>query len=339
MPTGVQFAYVNADSNNSPDYSSDTLTSDVLGTVAGGETYTLTVAVGNRADAPLSDNGTYTISLLDGGTVLASQSYAGSSITPGTWYEPEPCLYNFRQCGYRQSPGSTGLRHCRLHVRQYVRSGRFYQCTANGGAQNTPAAPSGLTATAASTSEIDLNWTNNDAILNDETGFQIDQATNSDFSTGLTTVTVGANVITYRSTGLASGTTYYYRVRATNDVGDSANTPTASALTAALGTPVAVAVPDGNFTDTPGNYINATASGGGGTFTSPMNATLSGWAITATPSTANGGYYALGGWDPYGVVDSVTSSGASPSTNNAPWLGNQPASTYNAFIYYPGEAV
>ena len=24
-------------------------------------------------------------------------------------------------------------------------------------------------------------------------------------------------------------------------------------------------------------------------------------------------------------------------TNNAPWLGNQPASSYHAFMYYPGE--
>ena len=59
------------------------MTSAVLGTVAGGQTYTLTVAVGNRLDVPYANNGTYTISLLDGGTVLASQSYAGSSIAAG----------------------------------------------------------------------------------------------------------------------------------------------------------------------------------------------------------------------------------------------------------------
>ena len=78
-----------------------------------------------------------------------------------------------------------------------------------------PAAPSGLTATAASSSQINLSWTDNSS---DETGFQIDQATSSDFTQGLTTVTVGANVTTYIATGLASGTTYYYRVRATNAV-------------------------------------------------------------------------------------------------------------------------
>ena len=84
-----------------------------------------------------------------------------------------------------------------------------------------PAAPSGLTATAASSSQINLSWTNN---ANNQTGFQIDQATSSDFTQNLTTVTVGANVTTYSATGLSAGTTYYYRVRATNANGDSANT-------------------------------------------------------------------------------------------------------------------
>ena len=104
-------------------------------------------------------------------------------------------------------------------------------CHADGrGAHATPAAPSGLTATAASSSQINLSWTNNS---NNETGFKIDQATSSDFTQGLTTVTVGANTTTYNATGLAAGTTYYYRVRATNANGDSANTSTASATTTA----------------------------------------------------------------------------------------------------------
>ena len=102
--------------------------------------------------------------------------------------------------------------------------------TASATTQGTiPAAPSGLTATAASSSQIDLSWTNN---ANNQTGFQIDQATSSDFTQGLTTVTVGANVTTYNATGLSASTTYYYRVRATNSYGASANTATASATTA-----------------------------------------------------------------------------------------------------------
>ncbi len=90
-----------------------------------------------------------------------------------------------------------------------------------------PAVPSNLAATVISTSRIDLNWTDNSST---ETGFEIDRATNSSFTSGLTTFTVGADVTTYQSTGLTYGTTYYYRVRATIGGGnDSADSSTASA--------------------------------------------------------------------------------------------------------------
>ena len=63
---------------------------------------------------------------------------------------------------------------------------------------------------------------------------------------------------------------------------------------------------------------------------------MSGWSISANPSTANGGFYA--GWEPYGVVDNVTSgSGVSPFNSNAAWHRQSAGSSYNAFIYYPGE--
>ena len=98
---------------------------------------------------------------------------------------------------------------------------------------------------------------------------------------------------------------------------------------------LSIPVPDGDFSaDAAANCINSNA-GGGLTFTAPMTATLSGWAITALPSTANGGLYSA--WEPCGAVDNITSSGAAPFGNNAPWVGNQPASAYNALMYYPGE--
>ena len=200
-------------------------------------------------------------------------------------------------------------------------------------AYTVPAAPSGLTATAVSTSQINLSWTNN-ADTN-ETGFQIDQATSADFTQGLTTVTVGANATTYSATGLSAGTTYYYQVRAINPVYSSANSTSTAAMTAFVGAPVAVAVPDGNFaSDATTYYMNP---GSGVTLTSPTTFPLSGWAISANPSTANGGLYESGGLAPIAGVDSVSSSGVSPWPNSASELGNQPASSYNAFIYFPGE--
>ena len=103
-------------------------------------------------------------------------------------------------------------------------------------------------------------------------------------------------------------------------------------------TTVAITVPDGNFSsDTPAGYINNYSHAGGLTFTAPMTGTLSGWALSAAPSTENGGYYNSGGWDPYGVVDNVTSGGSSPQNDNAAYIGSQPSSTYHDFEYYPGE--
>jgi len=95
--------------------------------------------------------------------------------------------------------------------------------------QNLPAAPSNLTATAVSSSQINLTWADNSS---NETGFAIDVATSSSF-TGATTLTVGANVTGAGISGLAAGTTYYFRVRATNGAGASANSGTASATTTA----------------------------------------------------------------------------------------------------------
>ena len=91
-----------------------------------------------------------------------------------------------------------------------------------------PIAPSGLVASASSQSQIQLSWTDNST---DESGFYIDQASTSGFSTGLVTRSVGANVSSFTATGLASASTYYFRVRAYKAVGASANTLPASATT------------------------------------------------------------------------------------------------------------
>ena len=81
-----------------------------------------------------------------------------------------------------------------------------------------PAAPSGLHATTVTSSEVDLAWT--DASTNED-GFKIERKTGAGGAWSQIG-TVGANVTTYQDTGLAEGTTYFYRVRAYNDIGNSA---------------------------------------------------------------------------------------------------------------------
>jgi hypothetical protein len=90
---------------------------------------------------------------------------------------------------------------------------------------NPPAAPSNLTATAVSSSTIDLSWTDN---ANDETSFNIERSLDGNFSP---LISVGANVVSYSDTGLSPDTIYWYRVNAENASGTSAWSNTASATT------------------------------------------------------------------------------------------------------------
>jgi hypothetical protein len=94
-----------------------------------------------------------------------------------------------------------------------------------------PAAPSSLSATAVSSSQINLAWTDN---ASNENGFTIERATGSGAFSAL--ATVAANVTSYQSTGLAASTAYSYRVRASNAGGNSAYSNTASATTQAVST-------------------------------------------------------------------------------------------------------
>jgi len=91
-----------------------------------------------------------------------------------------------------------------------------------------PAAPSGLTATAVSSSQIDLRWQDNS---DNEDGFKIERRTGAESYTVIDTV--GAEVENYSDTGLDPNTTYYYRVRAFNIAGYSGYSNEASATTPA----------------------------------------------------------------------------------------------------------
>jgi hypothetical protein len=86
-----------------------------------------------------------------------------------------------------------------------------------------PSAPSSLSATPASSSQVNLAWTDN---ANDESGFRIERS--ADAVSFAEIATVGANVTSYANSGL-SATTYYYRIRSYNAAGNSAYSNTASA--------------------------------------------------------------------------------------------------------------
>jgi subtilisin family serine protease len=121
--------------------------------------------------------------------------------------------------------------------------------------QATPAAPSNLTATAVSSSQINLTWTDNAV---NETGFKLERST--DGVNFMQSNILFKNWQSFSVTGLAPSTTYHFRLRAYDGPNHSAYSNVASAST--TGAPAA-----------PSNLIGTTAS------SSKINLT---WADNAT---------------------------------------------------------
>jgi len=95
-----------------------------------------------------------------------------------------------------------------------------------GASPSTPAAPTGLAASAVSSTRIDLAWTD---ASDDEDGFSIERAVSGGAFSEI--ATVGSGVAAYSDTTVAAATAYSYRVRASNTAGFSAYSNTASATT------------------------------------------------------------------------------------------------------------
>ena len=212
-----------------------------------------TAANANRVDLTWTDNGFAEIgfkleratssNFASGRTEFIlpanATSYQDSDLTPGT-------TYYYRIRGFDES-GDTA-----------------YSNTATVTTPAAPAAPSGLTAAAVGTGRINLAWADNSA---DEDGFRVERATNVNFWDVSEVATLGANATSFSDTGVASNTTYYYRVRSYKGPNSSAPSNVASATTAAAtavpAAPsglVAVAVASGaielSWTDASGNEDN-----------------------------------------------------------------------------------
>ncbi len=83
---------------------------------------------------------------------------------------------------------------------------------------SAPNAPTNLTVTNVTSTEVDLAWTEAPAT---ETGFYVDRSTTSSGGFG-SIATLGMTPTAYSNTGLTTGTTYYYEIIAYNTHGNSA---------------------------------------------------------------------------------------------------------------------
>ncbi len=196
---------------------------------------------------------------------------------------------------------------------------------------SAPAAPSGLTATAVSSSQINLAWIDNSS---NEANFIVARGTTvggpyTDIAT------LAANTTAYNNTGLATSTTYYYVVRASNTGGSSANSGEASATTQAAPTPTA---PSGltatavsssqinlSWTDNSSNengFIVARSTTSGGPYSDVITVGANVTSTSNTGLSASTTYYY--------VVRAYNGSGS--SLNSAQASATTPANSTNFII-------
>ncbi len=154
------------------------------------------------------------------------------------------------------------------------------------------AAPTDLNAATASTSQVNLTWTDH---ASNETGFRIDYTTSFSFASGVTTILLNTpNAASYNVTGLTAATQYYLRVRAIlSGGGETANSNIAAATTRATApTGLSAAAVSSNqidltWTAPPGivsgyNLYRGTTAGGQGS--TPINSS----PITSTSYSDTG---------------------------------------------------
>ena len=174
-----------------------------------------------------------------GETIVATYSFNGMghaiAIDPGT--------------GETQG-GNTGSYATDVNFFSSYWAAEFFGITdgsSGGGGSGTLAAPTNLTATSVSTSQINLSWTDNSS---NETNYLIQRSTSSTGSFN-TIATIAANSTSYSDGGLSASTTYYYKVLAT-DGSNNATSATVNATTQSSGggggTPTIVTIeqPSGN---------------------------------------------------------------------------------------------
>jgi hypothetical protein len=118
---------------------------------------------------------------------------------------------------------SSGIYYYRVAAFNAGGSGNYSNLAIYG---TLPTAPTGLSATPVSGSEIDLRWTDNS---NNESAFLIERSTDNLSFSQIASLPAGSTF--YASQGLGVDQTYFYRVRAQSVLGPSQYSNTASATT------------------------------------------------------------------------------------------------------------
>ncbi len=205
-----------------------------------------------------------------------------------------------------------------------------------------PAKPSGLTASAVSSSQINLVWSDQ---ATNEAGYVVDRGTASG-GPYATIAIVGRNITNYSNTGLLADTPYYYVVKGTNSLGVSPTSSQASATTFLPTAPIINTQPQNQVTSVGiAVSFNVAASGSTPLFyqwrfntTNIAGATASSFTKNS-PQPSDAGNYSVIVSNSVNVVTSsnatltvmvVPPSISSQPTNQTAWIGSSPAFTVSA---------
>ncbi|PYJ65066.1 MAG: hypothetical protein DME76_18780 [Verrucomicrobia bacterium] len=213
--------------------------------------------------------------------------------------------------------------------------------------------PTSLTATAVSSSQINLTWTDNSLT---ESGYRIEQSPVDNLHY-TEIATVGPNVTSYSATGLSEATKYYYRVRAYNAIATSAysneknattlsNIPVAPSgltITSALSNQVSLSWTDNSNNETgfkiqrkegvTGTYVDIRTTGANVTTyndndSALKDGTLYYYRVCATNTAGNSAYSnETSGTTALAKPTSATATAMSSSRIDLTWIDNSVSET------------
>ncbi len=154
-----------------------------------------------------------------------------------------------------------------------------------------PTAPTGLTLTVVSSSQINLSWTASTAPAGCTITYSVYRSTTAAFTPGSgNLIASGISGTTYSSTGLAASTTYYYAVAAVDQFGSTLDPTEPGATTQASSCTTVPSAPTGlTATAASSSEINVSWN----TVTPPANCTISSYSLFGstvsgfTPSSSN----------------------------------------------------
>lgn len=215
--------------------------------------------------------------------------------------------------GFEIWTGGQGLAVSNFSVSAAAGSGSGATCS------QAPSAPSGLTATPASSSVMNLSWTADVAPANCTiSGYNVYRSTASGFTpSSANLIASGVTANSYSDTGLAASTTYYYVVEAIDSAGTSAPSTQASASTlSSSGSGVACQVV---YTF---SWQNSNAFGAAITIDNTGTTAINSWQLTWTFANGQAITQLWNG--------SVTQNGANVTVANLSYNGSIPAGgSYN----------